>query len=96
MAHIVKIMDGFSFIPRSEMTLLEALESQRIDAEYQCREGFCGSCQLDLIDGTVEYGSEPVAFVPDGRILPCCCYASSDITLDIPGGCHIKKTIYQK
>ena len=91
MSHIIKIQDAFSFIPRKEMNLLEALESQNIEIEYQCREGFCGSCQVQLIEGEVEYVSEPIAFVPDGRVLPCCCRAQSDLTLGIPGGCHIKK-----
>lgn len=92
MANIVKIMDGFSFIPRSEMTLLEALESQRVDMEYQCREGFCGSCQVQLIEGVIAYCSKPIAFVSDGRILTCCCQAKSDLTIGIPGGFRIKKT----
>ena len=91
MANIIKIMEGFSFIPRSELNLLEALESQKVAVEYQCREGFCGSCQVQLIEGEVEYTSEPVAFVPEGRILPCCCHAKSDLTIEIPGGCHLKK-----
>lgn len=91
MANIIKIMEGFSFIPRSELSLLEALESQKIEVEYQCREGFCGSCQVQLIEGEVEYSSEPIAFVPEGKILPCCCHAKSDLTIEIPGGCHLKK-----
>lgn len=91
MANIVKIMEGFSFIPRTELNLLEAFESQNIDIEYQCREGFCGSCQVQLVDGEVEYFAEPIAYVPEGRILPCCCQAKSDLTVEIPGGCHIKK-----
>nr|WP_051790438.1 class I ribonucleotide reductase maintenance protein YfaE [Endozoicomonas montiporae] len=85
-------MEGFSFIPRSELNLLEALESQKVEVEYQCREGFCGSCQVQLLEGEVEYTSEPIAFIPEGRILPCCCHAKSDLTIEIPGGCRMKKT----
>ena len=91
MAHIIKILEGFSFIPRKELNLLEALESQKVDLEYQCREGFCGSCQVQLVDGEVEYSTEPIAFVQEGRILPCCCHPKSDLTIEIPGGCHIRK-----
>ena len=91
MAHIVKIMEGFSFIPRTELTLLEALESQQVELEYQCREGFCGSCQVQLVEGEVEYFAEPIAFVSEGKILPCCCYPKSDLTIDIPGGCRLIK-----
>ncbi|OED49953.1 (Fe-S)-binding protein [Endozoicomonas sp. (ex Bugula neritina AB1)] len=91
MPHIIKIQDAFSFIPREELNLLEALESQNIEVEYQCREGFCGSCQVQLIEGEVEYDSEPIAFIPDGKILPCCCRAQTDLTIHIPDSCHITK-----
>ncbi len=84
MAHIVKVAEGLTFIPRKEQTLLEALEAQDIEVEYQCRQGFCGSCQVRLIDGDIEYTEDPVAFVSEGRILPCCCRASSDITIEVP------------
>ena len=91
MANIIKILDGFSFIPRAELNLLEALESQKVKVDYQCREGYCGSCQVQLIEGEVEYNLDPIAFVPEGRILPCCCYAKTDLTIEIPGGCHTRK-----
>ncbi|MGY0217335.1 class I ribonucleotide reductase maintenance protein YfaE [Endozoicomonadaceae bacterium StTr2] len=84
MTHIVKVAEGYSFIPREEQTLLEALEAQDIEVEYQCRQGFCGSCQVKLIDGKIEYTEAPVAFVSEGRILPCCCRASSDIIIEVP------------
>lgn len=91
MANIIKIMEGFSFIPRTELNLLEALESHQVDVDYQCREGFCGSCQVQLIEGEVEYSREPIAYIAEGHILPCCCRAKSDLTIEIPGGCHLKK-----
>ena len=90
MAHIIKILDGFSFIPRKELTLLEALEQQDVVVEYQCREGFCGSCQVNLIDGEVAYTTEPIAFIPEGKVLTCCCKPDSDLTIEIPGGCKLK------
>ncbi|MBO9482494.1 MULTISPECIES: class I ribonucleotide reductase maintenance protein YfaE [Gammaproteobacteria] len=91
MAHIVKILEGFSFIPRKELTLLEALEQENVDMEYQCREGFCGSCQVTLVAGEVTYTTEPIAFIPEGKILTCCCQLNSDVTIEIPGGCKMKK-----
>ncbi len=91
MAHIIKILDGFSFIPRAELTVLEALEQQNVVMEYQCREGFCSSCQVNLVDGEVTYTTEPIAFIPEGKILTCCCQPDSDLIIEIPGGCTIKK-----
>ena len=89
MAHIIKILEGFSFIPRKEQTLLEALEQQDVAMEYQCREGFCGSCQVSLIDGEVAYTTDPIAFIPEGKILTCCCRPATDLTIEIPGGCKM-------
>ncbi|PJE80168.1 CDP-6-deoxy-L-threo-D-glycero-4-hexulose-3-dehydrase reductase [invertebrate metagenome] len=91
MSHIIKIMDGFSFIPRAELTLLEALESHSVEMEYQCRQGFCGSCQVRLLEGQVEYTDEPIAFIPEDAVLPCCCHIKSDVTIEIPGGFRLKK-----
>ncbi|VFS48389.1 2Fe-2S ferredoxin YfaE [Moellerella wisconsensis] len=31
-------------------SLLEALEDSQIAAEYQCREGYCGSCRSHFIN----------------------------------------------
>lgn len=81
---IIKIVDGFSFIPRAEQTLLEALEREGVAVEFQCREGFCGSCQVALLEGEVEYVEQPIAFIPDGKVLPCCCRATTDVTLELP------------
>jgi len=39
-------------------SLLAALESHNIDVEYQCREGYCGSCRLRLVSGQVDWRSE--------------------------------------
>ncbi|MBU2704780.1 2Fe-2S ferredoxin-like protein [Zooshikella marina] len=84
MAKIIKIQDEFSFIPRSEHTILEALEAQNVATEYQCRQGFCGICQVTLLDGEVDYIEEPIAFIGKGKILPCCCTAKTDITIELP------------
>ncbi|MCL6270209.1 class I ribonucleotide reductase maintenance protein YfaE [Sansalvadorimonas sp. 2012CJ34-2] len=82
--HIVKIQDGYSFLPRSGETLLESLEGQDIAMEYQCRQGYCGSCQVKLVNGEIGYDEPPLAFVKEGHILPCCCQAKSDITVELP------------
>ncbi|MDE1462060.1 class I ribonucleotide reductase maintenance protein YfaE [Spartinivicinus poritis] len=84
MANIIKIIDGFSFIPREEHTLLEAMEAQQLVTEYQCRQGYCGACQVELINGNIKYTEEPIAFTPKGRILACCAKPTSDITIELP------------
>jgi ferredoxin len=64
-------------------TLLESLESQGITLPFQCRDGYCGSCRTTLINGSVTYQQEPMAWLNDQEILPCCCIPTSDITIKL-------------
>jgi len=64
-------------------SLLAALESHRVCVEYQCREGYCGSCRTRLLMGVVRYSATPLAFVNQGEILPCCCKADGDIEIEL-------------
>lgn len=61
--------------------LLESLESQGADAHYQCREGYCGSCRVRLLEGEVHYIEEPMAWVNDDEILLCCCIPRSNLKI---------------
>jgi len=85
MSAIIKI-DNYSFVcPDEKMSLLEAIESEEIEIEYQCRQGFCGSCRLKLVEGKVAYFEEPIAFIPEDHILPCCCRPKSDLSVETEG-----------
>lgn len=64
-------------------TLLESLEAQDIDVHYQCREGYCGSCRAQLLEGDVHYPTEPMAWLNEGEILPCCCIPKSHIKIKL-------------
>ncbi|MFT4939058.1 MAG: ferredoxin [Paraglaciecola sp.] len=66
-----------------DKTLLESIELQNIDALFHCREGFCGACRTKLICGEVKYLSDPLAYIDDDEILPCCCVPISDITIEL-------------
>ena len=61
--------------------LLAQLERAGIFVEYQCREGFCSSCSLQLLRGHVEYPTEPLAWVQSGYLLACCAIVKSDIEI---------------
>ncbi len=66
----------------NEQTLLECLESANIEVHYHCRDGFCGACRVTLVKGEINYPSgEPLAYVGDNEILPCCCVPITDISL---------------
>ena len=64
-------------------TLLESLESQDIPVHFQCREGYCGSCRTQLLEGEVHYTEEPMAWVNDDEILPCCCIPKTAIRIKL-------------
>ncbi|AYA39832.1 2Fe-2S ferredoxin-like protein [Xenorhabdus nematophila] len=76
---------GSSFYYSADLhnNLLEALEQGRVQIEYQCRQGYCGSCRVRLVKGKVGYPCKPLAFVNEGEILPCSCYPLTDIEIEL-------------
>ena len=74
--------DDTTFTLREHETLLEGLERTGHAVEYQCRNGFCGSCRIRLISGSISYTETPLAFVAPDEILPCCCTVTEDITVE--------------
>ncbi|KKK99815.1 2Fe-2S ferredoxin-like protein [Rheinheimera mesophila] len=80
---VVKDVLSLEFRPE-QRTLLDALEAQQQQVNYQCREGYCGACRCKLLSGTVSYLNEPLAFVRKGEILPCCSIPTTDIEIELP------------
>lgn len=64
-------------------TLLETLERAGYFIEYQCREGYCGSCRTRVISGQVRYIRQPLAYTAPDEVLPCSCQALDKLLLDI-------------
>jgi ferredoxin len=62
-------------------SLLNCLESHKVNVAYQCREGYCGACRATLLSGHVNYNEEPLAFVREGEILLCCCKPNGNISI---------------
>ena len=68
----------------SDKTLLNCLERHGIEVHFHCRDGFCGACRVTLERGQVCYpNGEPLAFVGENEILPCCCIPTSNVQLKI-------------
>lgn len=64
--------------------LLACLESKDVEVHYHCRDGFCGACRITLNKGEINYPQgEPLAFVGENEILPCCCVPVTDIDVTI-------------
>ena len=82
-ARVIRVVDHGDVIQQPGQTILEALEAQKIDVHYHCREGFCGACRTQLNDGEVEYTIDPLAYINDDEFLPCCCKAISNVTIKL-------------
>ncbi|PKG97434.1 class I ribonucleotide reductase maintenance protein YfaE [Paraglaciecola sp. MB-3u-78] len=80
---MVTIKDHKTVKHPPQNTLLETIEQHQIEIQYHCREGYCGACRTKLTKGQVEYKTDPLAFIDDDEILPCCCFPISDIQIDI-------------
>ena len=80
---VITLTDNKTVSSSVDKTLLESLESAGIEVHYHCREGFCGACRTQLLEGEVEYTTDPLAYFEDDEILPCCCKATSDIKISI-------------
>lgn len=69
---------------QDDKSLLNCLEAHDVEVHYHCRDGFCGACRVKLKSGQVCYpNGEPLAFVADDEILPCCCIPHSDISIEV-------------
>ncbi len=74
------------FTVEDDETLLAAAIRQGIGLPYGCRDGACGSCKSQLLDGRVEHGPHQAkALSTDeeaaGHILTCCARPLSDCTV---------------
>ncbi|MFQ3218814.1 MAG: ferredoxin [Paraglaciecola sp.] len=80
---VIHIKEHKSVLQQPACTLLESIEKHDIEVHYACREGFCGSCRTKLISGQVKYTIDPLAYMDDDEILPCCCVPLSDIEIEL-------------
>lgn len=71
------------FLGLDMKTILDKLEAQGVNANAQCREGYCGSCRCKLIDGEPKYITEPIAYIGDNEMLPCIVSVDSNIVIEV-------------
>lgn len=79
----INLDDGRSAEFQHAANLLESLEAQDIEVHYQCREGYCGSCRTTLIEGEIHYTQEPMAWINEDEILPCCCIPKTNLKIKL-------------
>jgi len=52
-------------------SLLEFAEANDLTPDYSCRQGICGTCECQLLEGDVEYNQPPTAAIATGSVLIC-------------------------
>jgi uncharacterized protein len=52
-------------------SLLDFAEANGLNPPYSCRQGICGTCECKLLEGEVEYQTDPETTVKDGSVLIC-------------------------
>ena len=83
--------------------VLVALERAGIVAPSRCRSGECGWCRSKLVSGQVYVPAENEgrrrADMDHGYIHPCCTFALSDLTIEVPGeylGSGTNKSLFKE
>ncbi|WP_343183217.1 class I ribonucleotide reductase maintenance protein YfaE [Buchnera aphidicola (Neophyllaphis podocarpi)] len=74
-----------NYIPKKNF-ILDILEKNKINIEFQCRKGYCGSCRIILISGKIYYPNNVVILASKlsrKEIFPCCCIGINNIILKI-------------
>jgi ferredoxin len=77
------IQKPFHFQEGEDTHILGFLERNGVAMNSHCREGLCGTCRVNLLQGQVNYpNGRPLGYIRDGEILPCCCRPTSDIQIE--------------
>ncbi len=78
---------GGRFDCRPEQSVLDAAIAAGYWLPHSCRNGTCGSCDLQVLQGRVRHApSDPSAPpLPEGQCRSCRAHAESDLVLNAPG-----------
>jgi ferredoxin len=69
---------------KNKSSLLNILLKNNIKINYQCRDGYCGTCKVILITGKIYYfPKSPLAMLQKNEIVSCCCIVLSDIQIKL-------------
>ncbi len=79
------ITNKTNFYLHDSETLLEGLLRTGHDINYQCKEGYCGSCRIKVLAQSepITYPKPPLAITDDSHILSCCCQVQGVVYLDL-------------
>lgn len=78
---IITFMTKKRFSCNKKSNLLNFFIRKKINIDYQCKGGFCGTCKIQLKNGKIHYTTHPIAFLFKDEILPCICYPITNIEI---------------
>ena len=64
-------------------SLLELAEAQGLTPEFECRDGICGTCACNKLEGEIVYSEDPIDSPEEGQVLICCSVPDGPIVLDL-------------
>ncbi|MFQ6023957.1 MAG: MOSC domain-containing protein [Acidiferrobacterales bacterium] len=64
-------------------TILDFAEAQGLRPDFSCRTGICHTCMSKLIEGEVEYVTEPLDMPDPGCVLICCSRPRTNVVVDV-------------
>jgi CDP-4-dehydro-6-deoxyglucose reductase len=87
MSFTVSLLPGaHTFEASPDESLLQAALAAELLVPYGCRDGACGACKAQLVEGKVDHGHSPERTLPaedrtKGLVLMCCAQARSELVL---------------
>jgi ferredoxin-NADP reductase/MOSC domain-containing protein YiiM len=64
-------------------SILELAESHGLHPAFSCRSGICHTCMSGLLEGEVDYTTEPADMPDPGSVLICCSRPKTGVVIDI-------------
>jgi CDP-4-dehydro-6-deoxyglucose reductase len=89
MSHRVEIVPSQKHFECEEgETILNAALRSDVILPYGCKDGACGSCKADLVEGRVDYGQYQSRALTDeervrGKVLTCCAKPLTPVTVKV-------------
>ena len=64
-------------------SILDLAEAQGLRPDFSCRTGICHTCTSKLLEGEVEYVTEPLDMPDPGCVLICCSKPKTNLVIEV-------------
>lgn len=71
----------YEYEKKSNKTILEFLKEKNEKLNYECQDGYCGSCRCKLISGEVEKNINDIGYHEEDEVLICTSKPKTNISL---------------